>query len=421
MPSVPGAAPSLLTVGALSGVPNLAAFLDMMADQASPAAGEQPVLPERQGDAEPGNSLPDHDEDQLTGDPALAWLMSGLLGATPQPLPVALPKFQPGSIPVAASAPLGATAPSLPGADAAPVAAAPAAVQPQPSTAVTDLNAAPQPAQQQPATPIANLVQPLPATAPADLSATPAAAIVATDAAPVAAQPAVDTAKSHAPIPVAVDSTRLPTPLTTALNNARNVTASPAVTSTARTAAVLPAMFALAAGRREERDSDTIGSPTISGATLLQPADAAKLIAQPGELQRQTLDMGRQDWPQQMIDRIETLRDNADANDTSIRLKPEALGQIDVSIRSHADGAVSVRFTAEQPAARTLIADAQPQLAAAAEARGIRLSGTSVDLAGSGQGGGDRSRPQAETNRNTSNRLASGGDDITADSDGRIA
>jgi flagellar hook-length control protein FliK len=421
MPSVPGAAPSLLTVGAPSGVPNLAAFLDMMADQAAPATGEQSALPERQGDAEPGNSLPDEDQDEPTGDPALAWLMSGLPGATPQPLPVALPKFQPGSIPVAASVPQDATVPSLPGADATPVATAPAAAQPQSSTAVTDLNAAPQPVQQQPVTPIANLVQPLPATAPADLSATPAAAVVATDAAPAVAQPAVDIAKPRAPIPVAVDPTRLPTPLATALNNARTVTASPAIASTVRTAAAMPAMFALAAGRREERDGDTTGSPTLAGAALLQPTDAAKLIAQPGEMQRQTLDMGRQDWPQQMIDRIETLRDNVDANDTSIRLKPEALGQIDVSIRSHADGAVSVRFTAEQPAARALIADAQPQLAAAAEARGIRLSGTSVDLAGSGQGGGDRSRPQAEANRNTSNRLASSGDDITADSDGRIA
>ena len=88
-----------------------------------------------------------------------------------------------------------------------------------------------------------------------------------------------------------------------------------------------------------------------------------------------------------MIDRIETLRDNANANDTSIRLKPEALGRVDISLKTHADGAVSVRFTAEQPATRTMIADAQPQLQAAAEAKGIRLSGTSVDLSGSGTSG----------------------------------
>ena len=81
--------------------------------------------------------------------------------------------------------------------------------------------------------------------------------------------------------------------------------------------------------------------------------------------------MGRQDWPQKMIDRIEALRDDANANDTSIRLKPEALGRIDVALRTRADGAVSVHFTAEQPATRTLIADAAPQLNAAAELDGV--------------------------------------------------
>jgi flagellar hook-length control protein FliK len=123
-----------------------------------------------------------------------------------------------------------------------------------------------------------------------------------------------------------------------------------------------------------------------------------------------------------MIDRIEALRDDANANDTSIRLKPEALGRVDVSLRTHADGAVSVHFAAEQPATRTLLADAAPQLNAAAEARGIRLAGTSVDLSGSGMTGGDRPRPQVELQQNVSNHLAaSGGDDIQAVADGRIA
>jgi flagellar hook-length control protein FliK len=404
----------LLTVGAPSGVPNLPAFLDMLADQTSPATGEQPALQERQDDAEPGNSLPGRDRDQPTGDPALAWLMSGLPGVTPQPLPAPLPKFQPGSATVQDIA----TVP-LPDAGAAPT--APANVAGAANGAATDPKAVLQAVTPQPATPIANLVQSLPATAPADLSAKPAAAIAVADTAPAIAQSAADPVKPRVPAPVVIDPTRLPTPLVTALNNARSATASPVIGSTSQAATALPAMFALAAGRREERDSDSVGSPTITGATLLQPADAARLVAQPAEMQRQTLDMGRQDWPQQMIDRIETLRDNANANDTSIRLKPEALGQIDVSIRSHADGAISVKFTAEQPAARTLIADAQPQLTVAAEARGIRLSGTSVDLAGSGQGGGDRSRSQAESNQNTSNRLASSGDNITVDSGGRIA
>ena len=134
-------------------------------------------------------------------------------------------------------------------------------------------------------------------------------------------------------------------------------------------------------------------SLTPATAALLARRRRAAPIAPTGDAQRQTLDLGRQDWPQKMIDHIEALRDNANANDTSIRLKPEALGRVDVSLRTHADGAISVRFTAEQPTTRTLLVDAAPQLAAAAEARGIRLSGTSVDLSGQGD---HRPRPEVE-------------------------
>jgi flagellar hook-length control protein FliK len=188
----------------------------------------------------------------------------------------------------------------------------------------------------------------------------------------------------------------------------------------------MPALFALAMAPDRERsaepDRDNAGGAAIVAATLLSPTDAAALVAQPGEAQRQALDMGRQDWPQKMIDRIEALRDDANANDTSIRLKPEALGQVDVALRTHADGAVSVHFTAEQPATRTLIADAAPQLNAAAEARGIRLAGTSVDLSGSGMADGNRPRPQFAAPQNKTNPVsAARGDDIQAVADGRIA
>ncbi|HEX7657082.1 MAG TPA: flagellar hook-length control protein FliK [Sphingomonas sp.] len=102
--------------------------------------------------------------------------------------------------------------------------------------------------------------------------------------------------------------------------------------------------------------------------------------------QQSALDMRRDDWPQAMIDRIEALRDAANANDTRIRLVPDALGKVDVSIRHDGD-AVHVQFNAEVPATRTLIAEAQPKLAEIAQARGIKLHQTSVDAgdAGSGQ------------------------------------
>ena len=184
---------------------------------------------------------------------------------------------------------------------------------------------------------------------------------------------------------------------------------------------ILPALFALAMrADRQPGDQDGSSAPSpISGA--LQPAAMTlAAIAQPADTQRQSLDMGQRDWPQKMIDRIEALRDTANANDTSIRLKPEALGRVDVALKAHADGAISVSFTAEQPATRTLIAGAAPQLVQAAEARGIRLSGTSVDL--SGQGGDPRARPELERRQPVANHLdaTSGGDSEIA-ADGRVA
>ena len=101
--------------------------------------------------------------------------------------------------------------------------------------------------------------------------------------------------------------------------------------------------------------------------------------------QQSALDMRRDDWPQAMIDRIEALRDAANANDTRIRLVPDALGKVDVSIRRDGD-AVHVQFNAEVPTTRTLIAEAQPKLAEIAQARGIKLHQTSVDAGDAGSG-----------------------------------
>jgi len=111
------------------------------------------------------------------------------------------------------------------------------------------------------------------------------------------------------------------------------------------------------------------------------------MTATAGGAQHGALDMRRDDWPQAMIDRIEAMRDAADANNLSIRLVPDALGKVDVSIR-HDSGAVHVHFAAEAPATQQLIADAQPRLADAAQARGLRLVQTSTDAGGTGTGTG---------------------------------
>jgi hypothetical protein len=252
------------------------------------------------------------------------------------------------------------------------------------------------------------------------------AAVPAVPLAPVAptSQPATDFVLTDDGVPAApVD---LPTPaVTKPAPQPAKIVLPPALQPLAATIAAsapMPALFALAmtADRGTTRDDTTTPSLTPTAAALLQPGDAAALIAKPGGAQGQALDMGRQDWPQKMIDHIEALRDGANANDTSIRLKPEALGRVDIALRTHTDGAISVRFTAEQPNTRALLAEATPQLSAAAEARGIRLAGTSVDLTGSGMNN-ERQRAQIERSQNISNMLADDGEDNDAVTDGRIA
>lgn len=97
--------------------------------------------------------------------------------------------------------------------------------------------------------------------------------------------------------------------------------------------------------------------------------------------------------PASPIDHIERLRDQADAVSTSIRLVPDALGAIDVSLKK--DGEVThVHLAADQPATRTLLADAQPRLAEIADQRGVRLGRTQVE-----SGAGGQPSPQHHTSR----------------------
>lgn len=100
-----------------------------------------------------------------------------------------------------------------------------------------------------------------------------------------------------------------------------------------------------------------------------------------------TLDLANDDWPTQMIDRIAALRDTAESADTRIKLAPENLGALEVSIRRDGDR-IHVHFTADTATARQLIADAAPRLAELADARGVKLGQTSVD--GGGQHGSQR-------------------------------
>ena len=69
----------------------------------------------------------------------------------------------------------------------------------------------------------------------------------------------------------------------------------------------------------------------------------------------------------------------------SFRLDPQHLGSLTVHIR-HTDDGAAIRLSANTEAARAILADAQPRLAAEAKAQGLTLSSTSVDVGGSGTG-----------------------------------
>jgi flagellar hook-length control protein FliK len=414
--ALPGkvAAPSVLALGTAAdgapGVPSLAAFLDLMIGNTEVAPkGGQPG-DGRQDDAATGKALPQKPEEK--GDPALAWLLSVA--------PIALPPLDPAKLAPVASGK--APSPIVAADSAVPALAAASAPAPAPTPLPLPLLAAdaPQPPAATDSAPTAPLPNAQPVVDPKALAPTAPIAVDAAAAATIAVPAAPgDTAKAlpaDGPAPARPDTQ----PIRVAVPAAAPVPLAARLPANAP----MPALFALAMAPERDTRNDADAGPTggiAAAATLLSPTDAAQLIAKPGGAQGQALDMGRQDWPQKMIDRIEALRDDANANDTSIRLKPDALGRVDVSLRTHADGGVSVHFAAEQPATRTLIADAAPQLNAAAEARGIRLAGTSVDLSGSGMAGGDRPRAQFELRQNSSNHLADGGDEIEAAAGGRIA
>lgn len=412
--ALPGkvAAPSVLALGAAAdgapGVPSLAAFIDLMVGntEVAPKGGQSGDA--RQDDAASGKVLPEQPEEK--GDPALAWLLSVA--------PIALPPLDPAKLAPVASGK--APSPIVAADGAAPALAAASVSAPAPLPLPLLAADAPQPPAATAAAPTAPLLNAQPVVDPKAPAPTASIAVDTAAAAtiPVPAAPG-DTVKA-----LPADGPAPARPNTQPIRVAVPAAAPVALAARLPANAPMPALFALAmAPERDTRnDADTGSTGGIAAAaTLLSPTDAAQLIAKPGGAQGQALDMGRQDWPQKMIDRIEALRDDANANDTSIRLKPDALGRVDVSLRTHADGGVSVHFAAEQPATRTLIADAAPQLNAAAEARGIRLAGTSVDLSGSGMAGGDRPRAQFELQQNSSNHLADGGDEIEAAGGGRIA
>ncbi len=167
-----------------------------------------------------------------------------------------------------------------------------------------------------------------------------------------------------------------------------------------------------AAKARDERDATDPTAPSIAASAPVSP-----LAIKTAEAQQAPLDMRQERWPHAMIERIEILRDAADATDTRIRLIPDALGAIDVSMRKDGD-TVHVHFTAEQAATRTLLHDAQPRLVELAEARGLKLGQGMVS-----DGNASSSQQRTPTAPHTPNRPTTATTTVAVDApeDTRIA
>jgi flagellar hook-length control protein FliK len=142
-------------------------------------------------------------------------------------------------------------------------------------------------------------------------------------------------------------------------------------------------------------------APTASAAVASGPVPAT---APEAMIERQ-LDLAADgEWLDQLA------RDIAGAGGTEgkmrFRLDPEHLGTLRVELAQSERG-TSVRLTVDSEAARAIIAEAQPKLAAEARAQGVRIAETHVDLAGGHAGDprrqeAERRDPQLRTARESS-------------------
>lgn len=166
---------------------------------------------------------------------------------------------------------------------------------------------------------------------------------------------------------------------------------------------------------RDDRDDRTTSSasPIAAAATSQPHLDPVRSAANDAPV-----DTRHHDWANALIDRIDAIQDVANARDTRIRLIPDALGKIDVTLHRQGD-TLNVQFTAEVAATRTLLADAQPRLAELAEARGLRLGQAQVGD-GNPNSGQEQRRPPTAPLATTSNRRAHAQGD-EGDPDRRIA
>lgn len=230
------------------------------------------------------------------------------------------------------------------------------------------------------AAPVVALAGPVPLTAATPLP-------VATDAAPAAPLPAEGGIDAGRPVmPNRIDQHTAPQPQPVP----------PAVPDSAAAPVFAAAVTAATQPAGKDRDP---AAPTDPLAAIAPAAATPSVVAvaptSGGE--RSMLDLTQERWPQAMVAHIERLRDAADAADTRIRLVPDALGAIDIGVRQEGE-TLHVHFTAAEAQTRSLLQEAQPRLAEAAEQRGLKLGQTSVGQNQAEAGSGQRqSQPQSQS------------------------
>lgn len=123
-------------------------------------------------------------------------------------------------------------------------------------------------------------------------------------------------------------------------------------------------------------------NPAVDGAALA-PADQTQVTVD------RHLDLARDT---QWLDRLARDISQAATREGHLKfhLNPEHLGALTVEIANSAAG-TAIKLTTETDQARTIIADAQPQLLAEVRAQGLRVSETHVELNNQQQGSGNGS------------------------------
>jgi hypothetical protein len=326
--------------------------------------------------------------DSLGLPPLLAALVAPTLA---QAAPVVVAPAQGDGAPPAPPAPTGA---ALPAVTPAPVGAAALPAMPSPPIELAAVPAA------------ATGSRPAPAAAPADAAVAAAAAV----AVPAVALPATARAAGGRSMPaeIAADATHLPPaaagtappPLAAGVPAPRRApTPDGTVAADAPSPSELPAKPDQAvetAVPLAPRPPAVVAAP----AALADPAapvsvaaarDAAP-VAQP--LIEHQLDMAREgEWLDQLTRDI--VRTAASEGSLRFRLNPEHLGSLEVEVTQGQAG-TSVRLTADTEQARSLLADARPQLIAEARAQGVRIAEAHVDLGGQSEGPGGQSAAQSQ-------------------------